>query len=133
MRTENQRDVKNQSGNQNGNQNGKSQRNGKNHKETKGSRDFKDQREPKDSKDQRDLRDHRESREGIPKGHTLIHAPFEQGHVVPHGMENRDSKSVKEQKRGEKNQAGGEQPRIKIIPLGGLEQIGMNKIGRAHV
>ncbi len=101
MRTENQRDVKNQ----NGNQNGKNQRNGKNHRDTKEGRDFKEHREPRDSKDQKDVKDHRESREGI---------------------ELRDNKSVREQKKGEKNQAGGEQPRIKIIPLGGLEQIGMN-------
>ncbi len=101
MRTENQRDVKNQ----NGNQNGKNQRIGKNHRDTKEGRDFKEHREPRDSKDQKDVKDHRESREGI---------------------ELRDNKSVREQKKGEKNQAGGEQPRIKIIPLGGLEQIGMN-------
>ncbi len=78
MRTDNQRDGKNQ------NSNGKIQKNGKSQ------RDPREMKESRDYKEQRDTREHRE------------------------------------QKKGERRQTDVELPKVKIIPLGGLEQIGMN-------
>ena len=85
MRTENQKDGKNQA------QNGKNQKNGKN------------QRELREHRDGRDFRDGKEA------------------------AELRDNKREQtDRKKGDKRQAPDSQPKVKIIPLGGLEQIGMN-------
>ena len=88
MRTENQRDGKNQNG-KNQNQNNKNQKSGKsqNHKE------LRENREPVNTAELREIK---------------------------------ASGNQAEKKKGEKHQAGGAQPKVKIIPLGGLEQIGMN-------
>ncbi len=81
------------------------------------------------TENQRDGKNHNQNGKNQKNGKSAGHREQRENREPAGAAELREIKaaaSQTEKKRGGKQQAGGALPKVKIIPLGGLEQIGMN-------